>query len=111
MKPANKEHSQPNAHLIKSYLRGSLSVEEIRYVEEKITEDDAWGDAIEGLKLLEKEIPSEKAELEIHQFLKKRLGKNTKYKLKAIQFPNWLTLAILVILLTMLTVVVLLQWL
>jgi anti-sigma-K factor RskA len=111
MYPNNKDKPYPIAtHQVKNYLTGKLSIEESRYVEEKMTDDAAWGDAIEGLKLLEQEVSASKVEQELHLYLKKRLGKSRKNRLKSIQFPLWLILAVAVILMSLVAAVALLQW-
>jgi hypothetical protein len=81
------------------YINGSLPREEQWEMEELMNTDSAISDAIEGLKQFE--YPAEI--ITIQQSLNKRILsktlKNKRYKFKPIQFPIWIILVVIVLLL------------
>ena len=81
------------------YVNGSLEREEQWEMEELMNNDSAISDAIEGLKQFE--YPAEI--IPIQQYLNKRILSNTlkqkRNKYKPIQFPFWIIVVIITLLL------------
>ncbi len=81
------------------YINGNLSRKEQWEIEEMMNTDSAISDAIEGLKQFE--YPAEI--ITIQQQLNKRILsktlKNKRYKFKPIQFPLWIILVVIALML------------
>jgi hypothetical protein len=79
------------------YLNNTLSSEEIRKIEERLSEDEMLVDAIEGLRQID---VNEAAKIDLHlkNYIKHKVVKKG-ISIKQIGFPSWLLTSLIILLL------------
>lgn len=88
-----------NTKQLLDYLYNRLSPEQKRNLEEQSIDDHMLSDALEGFQLIEAEKDLEGIKQELNYFIKSKLKKKKTLKLFPVNFPTWILLLILAILL------------
>ncbi len=90
-------HEVDNQKLV-DYLEGRLSAEEKHAVEEMLVDADFESDAIEGLQQAGNKEKLNLVVAQLNKQLQTQLDSRRKKKTKALQIPQWIVIAIIIIL-------------
>jgi hypothetical protein len=79
------------------YLNNTLPSEDIRKIEETLTEDQMLVDAIEGLRQIDTD-EAAKIDLHLKNYIKRKVVKKSRSE-RRLRFPAWLLMTITILLL------------
>ena len=93
---SKKKDFHSGDELVLQYLNNSLSQEETRKMEERISEDQMLVDAIEGLRQIDV-FETTKIDSQLKNYIKHKIINKGKTK-REFSFPTWLLLSIIILL-------------